>query len=309
MGAMPEQAARLPGRRGRRAARARSRRRGARRSRRETAGTSREMFEAMERGELTALYVIGENPAQSEADQQHAIELLEGLDHLVVQDIFLTKTAQLADVVLPASASWCEAEGTVTSSASGACSACARRSTRPARRATTSRSSASSPSGSATTRGATRRGGVERAAQRSRPMHAGMSYARLEELGGIQWPCPDESIPGEQFLHARLWERAGRAGRARRSRRPTTTRRRPARRRVPDPAHDRPPARLVQHRRADRRLHARRCVAARALDLLARGRRAATASPTASACASSRGAARSRRRCATTPTLRPGSPS
>jgi formate dehydrogenase major subunit len=39
------------------------------------------------------------------------------------------------------------------------------------------------------------------------PMHAGMSYARLEELGGIQWPCPDESHPGTQFLHGRLWDR------------------------------------------------------------------------------------------------------
>jgi formate dehydrogenase major subunit len=37
------------------------------------------------------------------------------------------------------------------------------------------------------------------------PMHAGMSYTRLEELGGIQWPCPDESHPGTQFLHERLW--------------------------------------------------------------------------------------------------------
>src|SRR5439155_516412 len=52
------------------------------------------MFDAMEHGELTALYVIGENPAQSEADQTRARRLLEGLDHLVVQDIFLTKTAQ-----------------------------------------------------------------------------------------------------------------------------------------------------------------------------------------------------------------------
>src|SRR2546421_2029342 len=74
------------------------------------------MFAAMERKELTALYVLGENPAQSEADVGHATHLLEGLDHLVVQDIFLTKTAQLADVVLPATAAWCEAEGTVTSS-------------------------------------------------------------------------------------------------------------------------------------------------------------------------------------------------
>src|SRR5690349_148848 len=75
-----------------------------------------QMFAAMERKELTALYVIGENPAQSEADAKHTHELLEGLDHLVVQDIFMTRTAQMADVVLPASASWCEAEGTVTNS-------------------------------------------------------------------------------------------------------------------------------------------------------------------------------------------------
>ena len=74
------------------------------------------MFEAMERGELRALYVIGENPAQSEADAKHTHALLEGLDHMIVQDIFLTRTAEMADVVLPASASWCETEGTVTNS-------------------------------------------------------------------------------------------------------------------------------------------------------------------------------------------------
>ena len=60
-----------------------------------------QMFEAMERGELRALYVIGENPAQSEADSKQALELLEGLDFLVVQDILMTKTAEMADVVLP----------------------------------------------------------------------------------------------------------------------------------------------------------------------------------------------------------------
>ena len=75
-----------------------------------------EMFAAMERRDLRALYVIGENPAQSEADGHHSTALLEGLDHLVVQDLFLTKTAQLADVVFPGSASWCESNGTVTNS-------------------------------------------------------------------------------------------------------------------------------------------------------------------------------------------------
>jgi predicted molibdopterin-dependent oxidoreductase YjgC len=65
-----------------------------------------QMFEAMERGELRALYVIGENPLQSEADQNHARHLLEGLDFLVAQDLFLTGTAQLADVVLPSFSTW-----------------------------------------------------------------------------------------------------------------------------------------------------------------------------------------------------------
>ena len=68
----------------------------------------------MERGDLTALYVIGENPMQSEADRHRTEHLLRGLDLLVVQDIFLTATAEIADVVLPAAAAWAETEGTVT---------------------------------------------------------------------------------------------------------------------------------------------------------------------------------------------------
>ncbi len=75
-----------------------------------------EMFEAMDRGALRSAYIVGENPARSEADQTRAVRLLSGLDHLVVQDIFLTQTAQLAHVVLPAAAGWAESEGTVTNS-------------------------------------------------------------------------------------------------------------------------------------------------------------------------------------------------
>src|SRR5690242_2641111 len=55
-----------------------------------------QMYEAMDRGELTTVYAIGENPCQSEADQHRAVRLMSNLEHLVVQDIFLTKTAQLA---------------------------------------------------------------------------------------------------------------------------------------------------------------------------------------------------------------------
>src|SRR2546422_2923810 len=59
-----------------------------------------------------SLYVIGENPLQSEADQRRCERLLRGLEFLVVQDILLTPTGELAHVVLPAAAGWCGSEGT-----------------------------------------------------------------------------------------------------------------------------------------------------------------------------------------------------
>jgi formate dehydrogenase major subunit len=64
-------------------------------------------------GQITGMYVMGENPAMSDPDVQHAREALAQLEHLVVQDLFLTETAKYADVVLPASA-WPEKDGTVT---------------------------------------------------------------------------------------------------------------------------------------------------------------------------------------------------
>ena len=60
-----------------------------------------QMFDGMERGELNTLYVLGENPAQSEADSKRALRLLEGLDFMIAQDILMTKTCEMADVVLP----------------------------------------------------------------------------------------------------------------------------------------------------------------------------------------------------------------
>jgi predicted molibdopterin-dependent oxidoreductase YjgC len=164
-----------------------------------------EMFEAMDRGELRSVYVVGENPARSEADQTRAVHLLTGLDHLVVQDIFLTQTAELAHVVLPAAAGWAESEGTVTNSE---------------RRVQRVRRALSPPHGA--------RDDIDIICELARrlgfdwghpsaqqvwdelrslsPMHTGMSYQRLDELEGIQWPCPDESHPGTQFLHDRLWK-------------------------------------------------------------------------------------------------------
>jgi len=163
------------------------------------------MFDAMERGDLRALYVIGENPAQSEADQHRTRHLLETRDILVVQDLFLTKTAELADVVLPAAAAWAESEGTVTNSE---------------RRVQRVRKAVEPPGEARDDLGIlfelARRGGqdwgppdaesVWNELRTLSPVHGGMSYARLESEGGLQWPCYDEDHPGELFLHSRLWE-------------------------------------------------------------------------------------------------------
>ena len=163
------------------------------------------MFEAMEKGELTTIFCIGENPADSEADINHARALLRSLDMLVVQDIFLTRTAELADVVLPASAGWAETEGTVTNSE---------------RRVQRSRK-ALDPPGEAKDDLEI----INMIAERMQPgwgnpsaeemwdelrtlspMHAGMSWERLEEHGGLQWPCPTLDHPGTLYLHGWLWE-------------------------------------------------------------------------------------------------------
>lgn len=149
------------------------------------------------------MYIIGENPLQSEADRQGMERRLRGLDFLVVQDLFLTATAELADVVLPA-AGWAETEGTFTSSE---------------RRVQRVRKALDPPGES--------RDDIELLSMVARamghewptptaeqawdemralsPLHGGMSYRRLEELGGLQWPCPDETDPGSLFLHGRLW--------------------------------------------------------------------------------------------------------
>lgn len=169
--------------------------------------TLTEMFEAMEEGTLKAVYCVGENPAQSEADSAQAIRRLEALDFLVVQDIFLTRTAELADVVLPATAGWAETEGTTTNS---------ERRVQRVRRAVR-------PPGEAREDIdiicdlAARMGhewkyadseAVWNELRAVSPDHYGMTYARLEEHQGIQWPCPSPDRVEPTYLHGRLWESA-----------------------------------------------------------------------------------------------------
>jgi predicted molibdopterin-dependent oxidoreductase YjgC len=163
------------------------------------------MMEAMEHGELTTLFVLGENPVASEADGHRTRKVFANLEFLIVQDLFYTDTAKAADVVLPGAAGWCESEGTVTNSE---------------RRVQRVRAGVPAPKGvkddTAILFELARRLGHDWGEPRAEtiwdelrslsPMHAGMSYARLEDLGGIQWPCYSESHPGEQYLHNRLWQ-------------------------------------------------------------------------------------------------------
>jgi len=164
-----------------------------------------DMFHAMDRGELTAIYCIGENPVSSEADATVARELLENLDTLIVQDLVMTQTAEIADVVFPASNAAFETEGTVTNSE---------------RRVQRVRKALDPPGDAKDDIWI-----ITQLARRLRydwgeltpfeaweelrslsPMHANMSWELIEERGGVQWPCNDEFPEGTQFLHARLWE-------------------------------------------------------------------------------------------------------
>lgn len=164
-----------------------------------------EMLDAMEKKELKALYVIGENPVQSDANGNHVRKLFEGLEFLVVQDILMTRTAQLADVVLPGTSSWIEADGTFVSGE--------RRIQRTRR--------AIQPPGEARddimiVQDMANKMGVDwnyhsaedvwNEIRQVAPNFAGISYDRIDLEGGIQWPCYDENHKGTKFLHDRLWE-------------------------------------------------------------------------------------------------------
>lgn len=163
-----------------------------------------QMFDAMERGMLRGLYVIGENPLQSEANSHHIRKLFEGLDALVVQDIFLTPTAELAHVVFPARASFAESDGTYVNSE---------------RRVQRVRAARQAPGQAQddlwiVTALAQAMGldWTQRSAEeifdemrQLSPNFRGMTYERLEKHHGLQWPCPDEDHPGTPRLHERLW--------------------------------------------------------------------------------------------------------
>jgi len=159
--------------------------------------TATEMLPAAAKGVLKALYIMGENPAVSDPDTTHTVKSLKALDLLIVQDIFMTETAELAHVVLPGS-SFAEKVGTFTNT---------ERRVQRVRRAVNSPGSAMKDS--LIIMELAKRMGYDmnyshtveifREMGQAWPALAGMSYARLDD-GGLQWPCPTPDHPGTQFL-------------------------------------------------------------------------------------------------------------
>jgi predicted molibdopterin-dependent oxidoreductase YjgC len=154
---------------------------------------------------IKAVYLIGENPLLSEPDARHAQEALSKLDFLVVQDIFLSETAELADVVLPG-ASFAEKDGTFTNT---------ERRLQRVRKAVEPVFN-SRPDWLITCQIAQRIGGkgfnfahpaqiMEEIASLT-PIYGGITYERLE-AGGLQWPCPTPEHPGTPILHTQQFTR------------------------------------------------------------------------------------------------------
>ena len=165
-----------------------------------TAGrTHVELFDDMEQKKIKALYLVGENPIISEANSKHVAEAIEKLEFMVAQDIFLSETARLADVVLPA-ASFAEKDGTFTNT---------ERRVQRVRKAIEPVGQAK-PDWWITCEIARKMGkaGFDFVGPKEildeiasvTPSYHGLSFSRLEQ-GGLQWPCPTADHPGTSILH------------------------------------------------------------------------------------------------------------
>jgi len=167
--------------------------------------TLTEIFDAAHEGKVKAIYLVGENPVLSDPNASHIEEALKHVDFLVVQDMFLTETARLADVILP-TVSFAEKDGTYTNT---------ERRVQRVRRAIEPIGD-SRPDWQVTCELAKRLGAsgfdfrhpseiMEEVASLT-PSYGGISYARLDN-GGLQWPCPSPEHPGTRTLHSQQFTR------------------------------------------------------------------------------------------------------
>lgn len=160
---------------------------------------STEMMDAALEGKIRAMYIIGEDPVMCDPNTSKTREALESLDFLVVQDIFLTDTARLADVVLPAAA-WAEKDGSYTSME---------------RRVQWINKALPAPGeakeGLQIICGIAKRLGLDfnyscaaevlEEINRLVPAYRGATRSRISGPGGLPWPCPAEDHPGTEILH------------------------------------------------------------------------------------------------------------
>ncbi len=180
--------------------------------------TAMEMMDAVGRGEVRCLYIIGEDPMTSEPDLNHLRQQLAAAEFVVVQDLFMTDTAKFADVVLPG-ASFAEKEGTFTNT---------ERRIQRVRRAVDPPGQARTDAwiftqlarrllalGVATPRPEAPFAGwdyqemseVMHEISRLAPNYAGVTYQRLEAGVPLQWPVPDIDHPGTPILHTKVFSR------------------------------------------------------------------------------------------------------
>ncbi len=161
--------------------------------------TSTEMTQAALEGDIKAMYIIGEDPVVCDANTNKTKAALDSLDFLVVQEIFMTDTAKMADLVLPAAA-WAEKDGSYTSM----------------ERRVQWIDRAVPPVGEAREgvwiineigkrMGLDLNGGsaadVLEEINRTVPQYGGMTRERIAKIGGLRWPCPDDRHPGTDILH------------------------------------------------------------------------------------------------------------
>jgi formate dehydrogenase alpha subunit len=166
-----------------------------------------EMMNAAHEGKIKAMFIMGENPLVTDPNLHHVEEALKNLDFLIIQDIFFTETAALADVVLPGAA-FAEKDGTFSNTERRV--QLVRKAVEPpgdarpdwriicelAMRLTGDKASWEYVSPAA----------IMAEAAKMTPQYAGISHARLEK-GGIQWPCPSADHPGTKILHVGRFSR------------------------------------------------------------------------------------------------------
>jgi len=168
--------------------------------------TVTEMMDEIYAGRIKTLYVMGENPVLSDPDSNHVKKALAKLGFMVVQDIFMTETAQYADVILPA-ASWAEKDGTFTNTERRV--QLVRAAIPPVGESKPDWKIISMIAEAMGVDGFNYRSsrGIFNEMAPLTQQFKGMSYKRLDAEGGLQWPCPSPKHPGTPILHTEKFTR------------------------------------------------------------------------------------------------------